>query len=128
MCWSGKKWGQKGSTGQRFICIEVTSYKIHTLDVLTEIFESWRFIANTTGKKVLFLNEYSNVFYQNPQSELFKVCMAFRCVDRDSWELKVYYKNYRQKGFIFQWIFIIVLSKSTTCCCLSVSITQQMLS
>ena len=37
---------------------------------------------NTTGKKVLFLNEYSNVFYQNPQSELFKVCMAFRCVDR----------------------------------------------
>ena len=26
-----KKWGQKGSTGQRFICIEVTSYKIHTL-------------------------------------------------------------------------------------------------
>ena len=27
-----KKWGQKGSTGQRFICIEVTSYKIHTLE------------------------------------------------------------------------------------------------
>ena len=25
-----KKWGQKCSTGQRFICIEVTSYKIHT--------------------------------------------------------------------------------------------------
>ena len=35
------------------------------------------------SKKVLFLNEYSNVFYQNPQSELFKVCMAFRYVDRD---------------------------------------------
>ena len=28
-----KKGGQKGSTGQRFICIEVTSYKIHTLTV-----------------------------------------------------------------------------------------------
>ena len=28
-----KKWGQKGSTGQRFICIEVTSYKIHILAV-----------------------------------------------------------------------------------------------
>ena len=27
-----KKWGQKGSTGQRFICIKVTSYKIHTLN------------------------------------------------------------------------------------------------
>ena len=27
--WSGKKLGQKGSTGQRFIFIEVTSYKIH---------------------------------------------------------------------------------------------------
>ena len=26
-----KKWGQKCSTGQRFICIEVTSYKIYTL-------------------------------------------------------------------------------------------------
>ena len=25
-----KKWEEKGSTGQRFICIEVTSYKIHT--------------------------------------------------------------------------------------------------
>ena len=31
ICWSGIKWGQKGSTGQIFICIEVTSYKIHTL-------------------------------------------------------------------------------------------------
>ena len=26
-----KKWGKKCSTGQRFICTEVTSYKIHTL-------------------------------------------------------------------------------------------------
>ena len=26
-----KKWGQKGSTGQRFIFTEVTSYKIHIL-------------------------------------------------------------------------------------------------
>ena len=31
------------------------------VDVLTEIFESWSFITNTTCKKVLFLNEYSNV-------------------------------------------------------------------
>jgi hypothetical protein len=31
--WSGKKRGQKGSTGQRFICMEVTSYKIHTLNL-----------------------------------------------------------------------------------------------
>jgi hypothetical protein len=30
-----KKWGKKCSTGQRFICIEVTSYKIHTLVILT---------------------------------------------------------------------------------------------
>ena len=29
-----KKWGQKCSTGQRFICTEVTSYKIHILDGL----------------------------------------------------------------------------------------------
>ena len=27
-----KKWGQKGSTGQRFICSELTSYKIHILE------------------------------------------------------------------------------------------------
>ena len=34
--WSGadleKKWRQKCSTGQRFTCTEVTSYKIHTLE------------------------------------------------------------------------------------------------
>ena len=34
-CWSGadleKKWRQKCSTGQRFICTEITSYKIHIL-------------------------------------------------------------------------------------------------
>ena len=35
------------------------------------------------SKKVFSLNEYSNVFYKNPQSELLKVCMAFKCVDRD---------------------------------------------
>ena len=28
------------------------------------------------SKKVLFLNEYSNVFHQNPQSEILKVCMV----------------------------------------------------
>ena len=26
-----KKWGKKCSTGQKFLCKEVTSYKIHTL-------------------------------------------------------------------------------------------------
>ena len=35
------------------------------------------------SKKVFSLNEYSNVFYKNPQSELLKVCMAFKCVYRD---------------------------------------------
>ena len=54
---------------------------LYLVEYTTEIFESWSFIANTTGKKVLSLNEYSKVFYQNPQSELFKVWMAFRCVD-----------------------------------------------
>ena len=29
-----KKWGKKCSTGQRFICTEVTSYKIHSLKTL----------------------------------------------------------------------------------------------
>ena len=29
-----KKWGKKCSTGQRFICTEVTSYKIHTLEAI----------------------------------------------------------------------------------------------
>jgi len=33
---------------------------------MTEIFESWSFIENIIDKKVLFLNEFSNVFYQNP--------------------------------------------------------------
>ena len=32
-----KKWRQKGSTGQRFICPEVTSYKIHTLACETQV-------------------------------------------------------------------------------------------
>ena len=29
-----KKWGKKCSTGQRFICTEVTSYKIHILAIV----------------------------------------------------------------------------------------------
>ena len=33
-----KKWGQKCSTGQSFICTEVTSYKIHIL-----VYDSWIF-------------------------------------------------------------------------------------
>ena len=53
------------------------------LDVLTEIFENWSFIANTTDKKVLFLNEYSNVFYQNPRSDIFKVWVAFEQCQRN---------------------------------------------
>ena len=28
-----KKWGQKCSTGQSFICTKVTSYKIHILSI-----------------------------------------------------------------------------------------------
>ena len=32
-----KKLGQKCSTGQRFICTEVTSYKIHILEGRAEI-------------------------------------------------------------------------------------------
>ena len=32
-----KKWEQKCSTGQRFICTEVTSYKIHILEGRAEI-------------------------------------------------------------------------------------------
>ena len=43
------------------------------VDVLTDFFESRRFIANTTLIKVLFYNEYSNAIYQNPQTEIFKV-------------------------------------------------------
>ena len=85
---------------------------LYLVEYTTEIFESWSFIANTTGKKVLSLNEYSKVFYQNPQSELFKVWMAFRCVDRDLWELKLYCKYYSQKRFILEWIFKCFLSKS----------------
>ena len=33
-----KKWGKKCSTGQRFICAEVTSYKIHILEQILQIF------------------------------------------------------------------------------------------
>ena len=62
---------------------------LYLVEYTTEIFESWSFIANTTGRKVLSLNEYSKVFYQNPQSELFKVWMAFRCVDTWQRSLRV---------------------------------------
>ena len=41
-CWLDliwkKKWGKKCSTGQRFICTEVTSYKIHILVILCVYF------------------------------------------------------------------------------------------
>ena len=53
------------------------------------------------------------MFYQNPQSELFKVWMAFRCVNRDLWELQLYFKYYRQIVFNLVWIFKCVLLKST---------------
>ena len=85
---------------------------LHLVQYKTEIFESWSFIANTTAKKVLSLNEYSKVFYQNPQSELFKVWMAFRCVDRDLWELKLYCKYYSQKSFILEWMCFIKIRKA----------------
>ena len=40
-----KKCGQKGSTGQRFICMEVTSYKIHILVIHSKnLFNIWHFI------------------------------------------------------------------------------------
>ncbi len=42
-------------------------------DLLTEFFESRRFIANITLTKILFWNEYSNAIYQNPQTEISKV-------------------------------------------------------
>jgi hypothetical protein len=69
------------------ICVKKSTIldNLFSVEYTTEIFESWSFIANTTGKKVLSLNEYSNVFCQKPQSELFKVWMAFTCVDRDLW-------------------------------------------
>ena len=43
------------------------------VDVLTKLFESQRFIVNTTLIKILFWNEYSDAIYQNPQTEIFKV-------------------------------------------------------
>ena len=133
--------------------------------MLTEIFESWSFIANITIKKVLFWNEYSNAIHQNPQSEIFTLWVAIiffmwmcwqrslrveallqilhskrfysrmniqmpfikilnvkssrydwpfcECVDKELWELKLYCKYYTQKGFILEWIFKCLLSKST---------------
>ena len=35
------------------------------------------------------------------------------CVDKELWELKLYCKYYTQKGFILEWIFKCLLSKST---------------
>ena len=37
---------------------------------------------------------------QNPQSELSKVCMLFRCVVRDLWALKLYHKYNTKKRFL----------------------------
>ena len=48
-----KKWGQKGSTGQRFICSELTSYKIH---ILEQFFLTVG--QNHFGNKILFLHTY----------------------------------------------------------------------
>ena len=65
-----------------------SSKYVWPLDVLTEIFESGRFITNTTGKKVLFFNEYSNVFYQN--SQLVVACqlaLPSRCFHYDFYTL-----------------------------------------
>ena len=54
------------------ICVKksIILDNLFAVEYTTEIFESWSFIVNTTGKKVLFLYEYSNVFYQNPQSKM----------------------------------------------------------
>jgi hypothetical protein len=40
------------------------------VDVLTKMFESGSFITNTTGKKVLFLNEYSNASSKSTKRNL----------------------------------------------------------
>ena len=57
-------------------------------------------VQGRRSKKVLFLNEYSNVFYQNPQSELLKVWMVLRFVDSDIWQLNLYHKQKRDKKFL----------------------------
>ena len=86
---------------------------LYLVEHMTEIFDSWSFIANTTDKNVLSLSDYANVFHQNPQSQLFKVWLAFTCVARDLWKLKLYCKYYRQKSFTLLWLFKCVLLKST---------------
>ena len=65
-----------------------SSKYVWPLDVLTEIFESGSFITNTTGKKVLFFNEYSNVFYQNPQLVVAcQLALHSRCFHNDFYTL-----------------------------------------
>ena len=62
-----KKWGKKCSTGQRFICTEVTSYKIHSL---LEFFLC-RKAAQVTQEgickgKFLLISFSSVVFFKSP--------------------------------------------------------------
>ena len=46
-----KKWGKKCSTGQRFICTEVTSYKIHILEpIRVDLSKSYKMFKNTSSE------------------------------------------------------------------------------
>ena len=63
-----KKWGQKCSTGQRFICTEVTSYRIHILVISFHLHKNDKinvhqlvslFLVRTTRfKKLRYIVEY----------------------------------------------------------------------
>jgi hypothetical protein len=59
-----KKWGKKCSTGQRFICTEVTSYKIH---ILVEIFYEWSYKFWTIRSVMEMANPLLESFGEPPR-------------------------------------------------------------
>ena len=77
-----KKWGQKCSTGQRFIFIEVTSYKIHTLAMSgsnknkIQLGQSYSYIMRKVVYHRIWIQNYLG-FIVSGQTSLSGVCRGF---------------------------------------------------
>ena len=69
--WSGKKWGQKCSTGQRFVCTEVTSYKIHILNDGSKLYFDLNFLPTVLWTQILNGFSKSAFSYFDPRVTYF---------------------------------------------------------
>ena len=103
-----KKWGKKCSTGQRFICTELTSYKIHTLIVHTgaPVYgrqASPRACHNLTSEAAGFPRKKLNLV-----SLLQMLLKARRFINATKLFLKWSLNNAVPKIFLWLWFFKVI--------------------